>query len=406
MQKYIHYFVIIKYVKIIKRVVFIFYLLVPSIGFSQKENAKLLQSISFKTYTGGVIVIQAKIDTISQPLNFIFDTGSSGISLDSATCKEFKIPTSNTDTSVSGIAGTRKVAYVFNKKFIVGGLVTDSLNFFVNDYTILGSVYGEKIDGIVGYSFISKYIFKIDFDSLKIDIFSPGKIKYELGSTTLKPSIARLVTTTLEIKDKINLEENLYFDTGAGLSLLLTESFVKQNKFLLNRRKPLITQMQGLGGKKSMGLTVIKRVKVGPYVFRNVPTSLYLENETNLFDKQTVGLVGNEILRRFNMVINYGVGEINIRPNNNYTDLFDYAYTGLTLYLSDSKIYIDDIIANSPAEKCGLKNGDIVIGIGSSFTGDIQTYEKLLQRANESIKVFVSRGDKIFFVTLVPLSIR
>ena len=352
------------------------------------------------------MVIQAKIDTISQPLNFIFDTGSSGISLDSATCKEFNIATRLTDTSVSGIAGSRKVSYAFNKKFTVGSLVTDSLNFYINDYAILGSVYGEKIDGIVGYSFISKYIFKVDFDSLRLDIFSPGKIKYEDGSTTLRPSISRLAKVNFEIKDKAKLEKDFYFDTGAGLSLLVTENFVKENKFLLSRRKPLVTQTQGLGGKKEMGLTIIKKLKLGPYVFRNVPTSIYTETENTVFQDGTIGLIGNEILRRFNMVINYREGEINLKPNSNYFDLFDYAYTGLSLYAVGNKIVIDDIMEKSPAEKCGLKNGDVVVGVGFSFNGDIQTYEKLLQKAKESIKVFVSRNDKIFFVTLTPLSIR
>jgi hypothetical protein len=352
------------------------------------------------------MVVQARLDTISQPLNFIFDTGSSGISLDSATCKEFNIPTTLTDTSVSGIAGTRKVSYVFNKKFTVGNLVTDSMNFYVNDYGILASVYGEKIDGIIGYSFLSKYIFKVDFDSFKLEIYSPGKIKYEVGTTTLRPAISRLVTTTLEIKEKQKLNKDFYFDTGAGLSLLMTDDFVKTNNFLLKRRKQVITQVQGLGGKKEMGLTVIKRIKIGPYIFRNVPTSIYTESGTTVFNDPAIGLIGNEILRRFNMVINYGAGEINLKPNNNYYDNFDYAYTGLSLYTDGKNIFIDDIIPNSPAEKCGLKNGDIVLGVSFSFNGDIQTYEKLLQKAKEDIKILVSRNNKTFFVTLTPISIR
>jgi Aspartyl protease len=375
------------------------------LGYAQKNEAKLLESIVFKAYAGGVMIIQAKVDTISQPLNFIFDTGSSGISLDSATCSEFKIASRITDTSVSGIAGTRKVSYVFNKKFTVGSLVTDSLNFYVNDYSILASVYGEKIDGIVGYSFISKYIFKVDFDSFKIDIFSPGKIKYETGSTTLRPSISKLVTTPLEIKEKDKYTKEFYFDTGAGLSLLLTDNFVTDNKFLLKRRKQVVTQVQGLGGKKEMGLTVIKRVKIGPYKFKNVPTSIYTESGTTVFNEPVIGLIGNEILRRFNMVINYASGEINLKPNGNFNDHFDYAYTGLTLYTNGQKIYIDDIIPNSPAEKAGLQNGDVVLGIVPSFNADIQTYEKLLQKAKENIKILISRDNKTFFITLTPLSI-
>lgn len=381
-------------------------LCLPFWSYAQKKDAKLLQTITFKEYTGGIMIIQARVDTISQPLNFILDTGSSGISLDSATCSEFNIPTQITDTSVSGIAGTKKVSYAFNKKFIVGNLVTDSMNFYINDYSILTSVYGEKIDGIVGYSFLKKYIFKIDFDSFKLEIYSLGKIKYTDGSTTLRPSINRLVTTTLDIKEKKNFTEDFYFDTGAGISLLLTEEFVKSNKFLLKRRRQVTMQVQGLGGKKEMGLTVIKRVKIGPYVFRNVPTSIYTESETAVFINPVVGLIGNELLRRFNMVINYAAGEINIKPNISYYDNFDYAYTGLSLYSDGQKIFIDDIIPNSPADKCGLKNGDIVLGVSFSFNGNIQTYEKLLQKARESVKILVSRNEKTFFVAITPISIR
>ena len=42
----------------------------------------------------------------------------------------------------------------------------DSLDFYINDYEILSSVYGEKIDGVIGYSLFSRYIIKIDYDSL------------------------------------------------------------------------------------------------------------------------------------------------------------------------------------------------------------------------------------------------
>jgi hypothetical protein len=366
----------------------------------------LLEKIPFKVYKGGVILIEATLDTITQPLNFILDTGSSGISLDSTTCQEFNIHPQKSDTSVSGIAGTRKVSYVFNQKFKTGNLVTDSISFYVNDYAILTSVYGEKVDGIIGFSFLSKYILEINFDSLFIKIYKPGTFNYDNGGTVLRPYFSRLVTATLDIKDKEKAEERFFIDTGAGLSLLLTEGFVKERKFLFSRRKPVVTQVQGLGGKRSMRMTVIKRLKVGPYVFKQVPTNLYEDEGNAIFYPSTVGLLGNDILRRFNMVLNYPQKEIFLKPNSNYADGFDYAYTGLTLFNHLGKIFVDDIVTNSPADKAGFKNGDIVLGVGVSFSGDIQTYEKLLQRPMESIKVCVKRDEKIFFIAITPVSIR
>ena len=125
------------------------------------------------------MVIQAKIDNSPELLNFILDTGSSGISLDSTTCSNLNIYLQNTDTVVTGIGGAKKVSFAFNRKLIVGNLATDSLNFYVNDYSLLSSVYGEKIDGIVGYSFLSRYIFDVNVDSATIKIYSNGNFKYK-----------------------------------------------------------------------------------------------------------------------------------------------------------------------------------------------------------------------------------
>jgi Aspartyl protease/PDZ domain len=370
------------------------------------EDAQLLETIPIKIYTGGVIVIEAKLNNILTSFNFILDTGSGGISLDSATCAEFNISSRITDTLVSGIGGTRNVAYAFNQSLTTGKLKTENLNFYVNDYSLLSSVYGEKIDGIIGFGLLSRYIFDINFDSSFIKIYSPGKFKYEKGGTMMYPTFSRLIAHSVNIKDKIKISSNVYFDTGAGLCLLLTENFLRDNDILLSRRKPVITEVQGLNGKKKMRLTVVKRLQIGPYYFRNVPTNLYDDVENITSYPYTAGLLGNDILRRFNVTLNYPFKEIYLKPNTSFNDPFDYAYTGMTLYSYDNKIIIDDIVAKSPAEKAGLKNGDEIICVSKDCSGKIQTYENLLQKASESVKMIITRDNKVLFISLVPLSIR
>jgi Aspartyl protease len=377
-----------------------------SFGQNNTKLSQYLDTIPFVQFTGGVIIFEAKIGKNKTSLHFILDTGSSGASIDSATAVELQLKLTPTDTIINGIAGAHKVSYIFNQQFTTGNLVTDSMNFYVNDYSILSSVYGDKIDGIIGYSFLSRYVFNINFDSSKIFVYSIGKHKYENGGTFLKPTFTKLLYQPFLVKDKNTLKSNFYFDTGAGLNLLVTESFVKENNFLLSRRKPLITQVQGLGGKKKMRLTVIKKLKFGPYVFRQVPTNLYDDDENVINYPHIAGLIGNDILRRFNITLNYAAKEIHLIPNSNYGDGFDYAYTGLSLYSFEGKIIIDDIIKDSPAEKAILKNGDEIIGVGTNFSGNIRAYEKLLQKAKESIKIIIKRDDKIQILEIRPLSIR
>jgi Aspartyl protease len=190
-----------------------------------ETESKLLTKFPFKQFSGGVMVIQAKVADVPDTLNFILDTGSGGISLDSSTCEEFGIRVIPTDTSITGIGGVRKVSFAFDRTLRLPGLNVDHLNFHIIDYDVLTSVYGEKVDGIIGYSFFSRYIVRIDFDSSIVEIYSPGKTSYPRGGTLLHPAFTNLPIQWLTIKDRQKLGFNFYLDTGAGLCLLLSEKF-------------------------------------------------------------------------------------------------------------------------------------------------------------------------------------
>jgi hypothetical protein len=368
--------------------------------------ANLLTHFPFKQYSGGVMMVRATFSNIPDTLNFILDTGSGGISLDSSTCSEFKIAVTATDTTIAGIGGLRKVPYVFDRTLHLPGLDVKHLNFHVNNYEVLSSVYGEKVDGIIGYSLFSKYIVSINFDSNSISIFNPGKISYPRGGFKLKPAFTSLPIQWADIKDKTKLGYNFYFDTGAGLCFLLSEQFAADSSILLSKRRPVITQAQGMGGKQQMRLTVIKEVKLGPYRFHQVPVYLYDDIYNVTSYPFTGGLIGNDLLRRFNMIFNYPKREIHLFPNSHFKEPFDYSYTGLGIYYTDGKIMVEDVIEASPAAKANFIPGDEIISVANNFSHNINTYKNILQNANEAIKVIVARKGQLVILTLHTKSIK
>jgi hypothetical protein len=371
-----------------------------------EPKAKLLAQFPFKQYSGGVMMVHAKLEGVTDTLNFILDTGSGGISLDSGTCSEFKIPITATDTVITGIGGSHKVSFLFDKTLYLPGLQINHLNFHINDYEVLSSVYGEKVDGIIGYSFFSRYIVCINFDSSFVEVYSPGKISYPKEGTTLHPAFTALPIVWMNIKDKRKLGYNFYFDTGAGLCFLMSEQFADDSAILLSRRRPVVTQAQGMAGKLQMRLTIIKEVKVGPYHFRQVPTYLY-DDEFNVTSYPfTGGLLGNDLLRRFNMIFNYPKREIHLSPNSFFNERFDYAYTGLGIYFTDGKIMVEDVIPGSPADKAKFKVGDEVMIVGTNFSHNITAYKNILQTPNQNIKVIVKRGTELVTLNLYTESIR
>lgn len=367
--------------------------------------ARIITQFKFEQFSGGVAVIQARVNNYADTLNFILDTGSGGISLDSTTVVELKIPTKPSDRTIRGIAGIRQVNFLYNATLHLPGVSVDSLNFHVNDYEILSSVYGVKIDGIIGLSFFSRYIVNINYDDFLITVYSKGGFKYKKGGYVLKPLLTSIPIVPSKFRDRAKFDSRFYFDTGAGLCFLLSENYEQDSLVVNPKKKRFLTQAEGLGGKTEMRITTVKEVKIGPYKFKNVPTYIFEDAYNITAYPYLAGLIGNDLLRRFNITLNYPKKEIHLLPNTHYYSPFDYAYTGLGIYAIDGKIKVEDVIAESPAEKAGFKVGDILIGVGNDFSNNIQAYKNILQSSTQKQKVVINRNDELIIITLKPDSI-
>ncbi len=160
------------------------------------------------------------------------------------------------------------------------------------------------------------------------------------------------------------------------------------------------------GGRLQMRLTLVKEVKIGPYRFRQVPTYLY-EDEFNVTSFPfTGGLIGNDLLHRFNIIFNYAKREIHLLPNGHYNDKFDYAYTGLGIYYENNKITVGDVIPGSPAGKAKFMVGDEIFAVANNFSHNINIYKNILQTPNEDIKVIIVRNKALQQIMLHTKSIR
>ena len=357
--------------------------------------SKLLTSFRFKQLTGGVILLNARFANFPDTLNFILDTGSGGISLDSTTVDYFRITPTPSDLTILGIAGIRKVSFIYNQKLHLPGLTVDSLNFHINNYDILTQVYGEKIDGIVGFSLLSRYIFNINYDSLKISIFSNGRMKYPRGGWLYEPILRTLPVQTARIKDAITTNSRFLFDIGAGLCLMLNKDFLEDSNFLDKKRVLYAKEAEGVGGKVDMYMTVIKEMRIGPYRFKNIPVFVFDDTFNITSYPYLNGIIGNDILRRFNLILNYAKREFYFMPNSHYQEGFDYAYSGVELYYIDGEIILGDVAIGSPAEVAGLREGDILVGINNLLGANIQQFKTALQSAGEKIKMIVTRDGKL-----------
>ena len=378
---------------------FIFFICFLNQASAQEEfiepPSKYLTHVHFIQLTGGVILLKGHLIGYPDSLNFILDTGSGGISLDSSTADYLKLKPVPSDRTIRGIAGIRNVSFVNNQKLKLGTLIIDSLDFHINNYDILTAVYGERIDGIIGFSVLRKFIFKIDYDSSRVDIYSKGTFKYPRGGYLLKPLIATLPIQPARIKDAKTVQARFLYDIGAGLCMMLSSDFVEDSMILYKKRKRFYKEAEGLGGKIDMQMTVLKEIKIGPYRFRNVPIYIFKDDYNVTSYPFLGGLIGNDILRRFNCILNYDKRDFYLTPNSHFLEPFDYSYSGIELYFINGEIVVGDVASGSPAEASGLEEGDIVIAINRVFNQNLTQLKAALQNTGDKIKIIVRRKGEL-----------
>ncbi|NLR78983.1 aspartyl protease family protein [Chitinophaga eiseniae] len=373
-------------------------------------DATLITRFHFKQYYGGVVVVQALLDGHPDTLQFILDTGSAGISLDTATCLRMGIKMEPSDRIIKGLGSSKPVSFARHHSLILPGLKVDSLDFHINDYELISQVYGIQVDGIIGYSLLSRYIVTVDYDTEEIIIYSKGKFNYPRGGQLLRPSLTQIPLVSAPLRNDVRTVNNrYYFDTGAGMCLLLSQQFVNDSSLLEKRRrrgrKIIQTEAQGLGGKMSMSLTTINEFRIGNYAFKNVPTYIF-DDQSNVTAYPFLGgMIGNDLLRRFNITLNYAKKEIYMVPNSHFRDMFDYSYTGLVIYLINGRVEVTDIIKGSPAEKAGFKKGDIILAINNNLGPNLQLFRDILKNIGTRAVCLINRDNDLMLKKLPIKSI-
>ena len=220
-------------------------------------------------------------------------------------------------------------------------------------------------------------------------------MRYPKGGYLFKPSISSLPIQNLRVKDGKAINSRFLYDIGAGVCMMLSRDFVSDSALLDKKRKLLTKEGEGVGGKIDMHVTVIKEVKLGPFRFRSVPTYIF-DDVYNVTSYPLLGgLIGNDILRRFNCILNYDKSDFYLVPNTHFNDPFDYSYSGIELYYIEGYIIIGDVAKGSPAEEAGLKEEDIVIALNNNFSQNLNQYKIALQAANQKVKMIVRRDNEL-----------
>ncbi len=357
---------------------------------------------------GNLITVDLIMDRLI-PMKFIFDTGAENTLLfnrkysDYLGCQyERKIPVygSNLDSAVNALI-TRNVELQ-----LIGlpVLETDILVLESAPEGIQNSL-GMEIYGILGAHFFGSVPFEINYRRGQITFYHPedwsslSKEKYDVIPLQMKD---RKPYCSIGISSEHMGEEELLFllDTGASLGILIHQNTSDELELPPQAAEGILGY--GISGYLTGFLSRLKRLEMGPHVFEEIIVS-FQNLDRRKIDSTDItrnGIIGNSMLKKFNLVFDYTSSRLYLKTNRNFSKKQKFDKSGAVIgafgpHLDEYTVI--RVLDGSPADKAGLRRGDIIRWIGWLPASAYQLQgitNKFKGRDQKKICLRILRGDE------------
>ena len=327
------------------------------------QAPKPLVDLEFEM-AGNRIYLPATLN--GRPTPAILDTGAGASAVDLALADELKIP-GDREIQANGVGAASVKGRILTGASVDLGGQKHAISYAI-PFSTLNSAEGRKLELILGYDFLQRYVFQIDYAAKRLQLHPRGTFMSRAGTEVP----VRIVNGHPHIRAKITLggqthDVEAMIDSGAslgGLTGRFTKAFPIPSK--VKTTAPTIIG-GGVGGFVTGRFLRLDSVEVGGIRIKQPIVSV---NEAGGGANGTQSaydyLLGAEILKRFTVTIDYHNKRVFLKPNADFDKPFIGEQTGIRLQASGTdlrKIGIVGVMPGSSAESAGLKSGDQLVSI-------------------------------------------
>ncbi|HVR45946.1 MAG TPA: aspartyl protease family protein [Candidatus Binatia bacterium] len=300
------------------------------------------------------------------PYTFVLDSGGDYIvTPDVAAALHAK---SVGGVNLSGVGNaTEGAAFTRVETIAVGGAqVRNQYLLVLPIATGFGVAEGMRIDGMLGYQFLSRFLATVDYAGAKLTLAIPPAMPAALpnaaaipfffdGTIPIIPITIDGVTATAEV------------DTGNRAAMELLGPFLASHSGIagLAKTPPAVTGY-GVGGPAYSRLGRVPSLQIGPYSLSNVVTSFSVQTQGALADPFTPANIGGAVWRRFDLTFDYLHSRVLLAKSALFDQPFGYDRSGLFLIDSDGAHTVLSVLAGSPAAAAQLAKGDVLLSVNGA----------------------------------------
>jgi len=282
---------------------------------------KALAEIPFMVEDGRTII---PVTAGGAVLRLVLDSGhaTDGILL----YRQGKIDTSaigqSREVAVAGAGGgSNSRALLFESaRFSVAGID------FANQRAVIligSDLMDSRNDGVIGYSLLGHYAVELDYDRRVMTLYDSGTFAPKSGWESLdiyfKNNRIPWIDIAIATKDEPPVRLSTYIDFASREALELLTRDV--NRFQLPAETKSYYLGRGLSGDIFGQEATIARMRIGSQQLTDVRVAIAAASVRSRQDNAD-GIVGNDALRRFNVIFDYAHAKLHIRPNSSFSEPF------------------------------------------------------------------------------------
>jgi len=281
----------------------------------------LLCSIPFKLEPDNRIYTYLKINK-TDSLYFLLDTGASDMVINAEVSSKVNMNFNSTVTNI-GATGENEVRMSTGNTVLWGNQELKNLDFIAIPYP------NERWDGVLGLSTLRQFVVKIDYSTMLIHLYDKNSYQ-PLKSNRLKIRYAHnvpIVEVAVKTIDNKTHNLRLEIDTGSDRIIDISTRYVDRHKLLDIHPKAFATSTvrSSDGNSGTIKNHYFPKVTIADFDLYKVPGGL-AQIEFGIMNTDGIdGIIGNWLLKRFNLTFDFKNDYLYLEPNNYlYTAFYDF----------------------------------------------------------------------------------
>ena len=345
------------------------------------------------------IIIQLRLDD-SEPLNFLFDSGAGGTLITKEVADSLRFKSTAKRKNI-GVTGSHKVGVIKGIKLEVGDKKLGNITLLSTDNPLEELDDGRKVHGVIGYTILSKYIVEIDYSLQQLNLFNRNSFTYDGNGQTLPIKLESnlpVTKATILMYNGVTFDGDFLVDTGARSYLIISAPSVVKFNMAENIGNYYTVRAEIGSSQKRTKIRYgkLQSMQFAEHNFQDLPVALSSDNKGVLSKEDLNGIIGNRLLKRFNVIFDYQHELIHLEPNNHFEDSYVINSSGLNVSFNQGKPFIMNVVDRSPADRAGLRNGDEIISINGILVEAMLTTDvrQAFLKEGEIVEIVIRRNRK------------